>query len=57
MSNITELSKTELLHFIYYNVENFSITHSIVECAACGNNNKADFYYICDECNESLSKE
>lgn len=55
MKKITELTKNELINFIYNNIENFSI-NSNLSCSACGYPD-ADWYYICDECNKSLEKE
>lgn len=48
---ITELSKGELISLVYNNLD-ISTVDNDVECAVCGENDKAKFYYICEECNK-----
>jgi hypothetical protein len=52
---IKELSKNELINFIYNNVDNFKID-SKIDCACCGSPD-ADWYIICDECDKALQKD
>ena len=47
---IKDLSKTELLSFIYNNM-NIDL-NTEVECAACGTSPDFDYYYGCDKCSE-----
>ncbi len=47
---IEELSTTELLNILY---NSFEVEVGIeVECAGCGNTDKARIYYVCDNCSE-----
>ena len=56
MKNIRDLSKSELLNFIYNEISNIEFNQQM-ECATCGKNNKAKFYYICDKCEMSLASD
>lgn len=49
LKKINELSKTELMSFIYNNIENFRLD-STFECVVCGKYSDADWGYICDNC-------
>ena len=51
--NLEQLSKTELLSIIY-NETNIEVDGD-VSCGNCGYAG-ADYYYICDHCNEDLSE-
>jgi hypothetical protein len=48
---IYDLTKSELIHLIYNNF-NISIDASF-DCVTCGGI-EADWYYICDECEQGL---
>ena len=47
---IKDLSKTELLSFIYNNMDIDLSTE--VGCAACGSSPDFEYYYGCDKCSE-----
>lgn len=55
ITNIKQLSKEELLNLILNNIDNIGF-RSKVDCATCGSPD-AEFYYICDECNEALKND
>jgi len=56
MKLITKLTKRELLSVLFNKIPELG-EGAFAECAACGNTPNADFYYICDTCNEALSEE
>ena len=57
MRAIKELSKDELISLIYnihdYPENGYNVSDPLAECASCGNTGKAEYYFICDRCNES----
>lgn len=55
MKKLKDLSKTELLSFIYNHMKDINIHDDLAECASCGTTAEAPYYYICDKCNKMLS--
>ena len=53
MKAAQEMTKEELVSFVYNNL-NVDITEKIFECASCGDEPNAKFYYVCDKCNEVM---
>lgn len=49
MKSLAELSKTELLSLMGQEFNTDRVKRSC-ECATCGETDKAEFYYICDQC-------
>jgi hypothetical protein len=54
MKALKDLSKEELLSFIYnYPPGQIDISTELADCCVCGNKG-ADYVYICDDCNKRL---
>ena len=49
MKKIADLSRNELLSFVYQNIDNIC-KNDAISCAICGNFD-AEWFYICDDCN------
>jgi len=53
--SLKELSKNELLEFIInYGDGSIDIFSEEADCVACGKDDKAKYWYLCDECSELM---
>ena len=63
MANIEDLTRDEILGMIYHELPNTLTSVHPCFCASCGTGYDENtiyevepYWYICDQCNESLSK-
>lgn len=49
---LSDLTKNELLSILY---NDYDLHNGIIcECAACGEDDKAQIYFVCDNCQENM---
>lgn len=56
MKNLCELSKRELVSLILNNLRDLPISGNVLSCGCCGDR-EAQYYYICDKCNDACNDE
>lgn len=57
MRRLRDLSREELLSYIYNTYKDTDISTELAECAACGSNKDARYFFVCDHCNELFEEE
>lgn len=55
MKKIIELTKEEIISFVLNKLPTIDLNEECLECASCGETDKAKYYYICDDCEERLT--